>query len=63
MVELYLSALLRKAGEIFDQVKHLLQSRDERKFTPVKGVDGFYHEEVGRAEVVSICPLTLRIHI
>jgi len=28
--------------EVFDQVKHLLQSKDERKFTPVGGVDGVY---------------------
>jgi REP element-mobilizing transposase RayT len=29
-------------GEVFDQVKHLLRSKDERKFTPVGGVDGVY---------------------
>lgn len=28
--------------EIFDQVKHLLSSKDTRKFTPVGGVDGVY---------------------
>ncbi|EFI33082.1 protein of unknown function DUF1568 [Desulfonatronospira thiodismutans ASO3-1] len=28
--------------EVFDQVKHLLKSKDERKFTPVKGVDGVF---------------------
>jgi putative transposase len=28
--------------EVFDQVKHLLGSRDERKFTPVGGVEGLY---------------------
>jgi len=28
--------------EVFDQVKHLLKSKDERKFTPVGGVDGLY---------------------
>ncbi len=29
-------------GEVFDRVKHLLRSKDERRFTPVKGVDGVY---------------------
>ena len=29
-------------GEVFDQVKHLLRSKDERKFTPVGGVEGGY---------------------
>jgi hypothetical protein len=29
-------------GEVFDRVKHLLGSKDERKFTPVSGVDGMY---------------------
>jgi REP element-mobilizing transposase RayT len=29
-------------GEVFDQVKHLLRSKDERKFTPVGGVQGLY---------------------
>ncbi|MBS3779209.1 MAG: hypothetical protein KGY41_02320, partial [Desulfovermiculus sp.] len=29
-------------GEVFDQVKHLLRSKDERKFTPVGGVEGIY---------------------
>lgn len=29
-------------GEVFDKVKHLLDSKDERKFTPVKGVEGVY---------------------
>ena len=28
--------------EVFDQVKHLLKSKDDRKFTPVKGVDGVF---------------------
>jgi len=28
--------------EVFDQVKHLLGSKDERKFTPVGGVEGVY---------------------
>jgi putative transposase len=28
--------------DVFDQVKHLLGSKDERKFTPVSGVDGVY---------------------
>ncbi len=28
--------------EVFDQVKHLLGSKDERKFTSVSGVDGVY---------------------
>jgi REP element-mobilizing transposase RayT len=28
--------------EVFDQVKHCLQSKDERKFTPVAGLDGLY---------------------
>ncbi len=29
-------------GEIFDQFKHLLKSKDERKFKPVGGIDGVY---------------------
>ena len=29
-------------GEVFERVKHLLGSRDERKFTPVSGIDGVY---------------------
>jgi hypothetical protein len=29
-------------SEVFDQVKHLLQSKDERTFTPVDGVEGVY---------------------
>jgi len=29
-------------GEVFDRVKHLLSSKDERRFTPVHGVDGVY---------------------
>ena len=29
-------------SEVFDQVKHLLRSKDERSFTPVGGVDGVY---------------------
>jgi predicted AlkP superfamily phosphohydrolase/phosphomutase len=29
-------------GEVFDQVKHLLQSKDERKFTSVGGIKGVY---------------------
>ena len=29
-------------GEVFDQIKHLLGSKDERTFTPVEGVDGVY---------------------
>jgi REP element-mobilizing transposase RayT len=29
-------------GEVFDRVKHLLGSKDERKFTPVSGGDGMY---------------------
>ena len=29
-------------GEVFDQVKHLLRSKDTRKFTPVGGVEGVY---------------------
>ena len=28
--------------EVFDQVKHLLGSKDERRFTPVGGVEGVY---------------------
>ena len=28
--------------EVFDQVKHLLTSKDERKFTPIGGVEGVY---------------------
>ena len=29
-------------GEVFDRIKHLLGSKDERKFTPVSGVEGVY---------------------
>jgi REP element-mobilizing transposase RayT len=29
-------------GEVFDQVKHLLGSKDERRFKPVSGLDGVY---------------------
>jgi len=29
-------------AEVFDGVKHLLDSKDERRFTPVGGVDGVY---------------------
>ena len=29
-------------SDVFDQVKHLLRSKDERKFTPVGGVEGVY---------------------
>ena len=29
-------------GEVFDQVKSLLGSKDERRFTPVGGVEGLY---------------------
>ncbi|MFP4429238.1 MAG: transposase [Desulfovermiculus sp.] len=29
-------------GEVFDQFKHLLRSKEERKFTPVGGVEGVY---------------------
>ena len=29
-------------AEVFDGVKHLLDSKNERKFTPVGGVDGVY---------------------
>jgi REP element-mobilizing transposase RayT len=29
-------------GEIFDQFKHLLKSKDERKFKPVAGLEGVY---------------------
>jgi hypothetical protein len=29
-------------SEVFDQVKHLLQSKDERKFTSVGGIKGVY---------------------
>jgi REP element-mobilizing transposase RayT len=29
-------------GEVFDQVKHLLGSKDERRFTPVGGMDNVY---------------------
>ena len=28
--------------EVFDRVKHLLGSKDERKFTPVSGIEGMY---------------------
>lgn len=29
-------------GEVFDRIKHLLGSKDERRFTPVSGVAGVY---------------------
>jgi hypothetical protein len=29
-------------GEVFNQVKHLLRSKNERKFTPIGGVEGVY---------------------
>ena len=29
-------------AEVFDGVKHLLNSKDERRFTPVGGMDGVY---------------------
>lgn len=29
-------------GEVFDQIKHLLSSKDERRFTPLSGVKGIY---------------------
>ena len=29
-------------GEVFNQVKHLLRSKDERRFTPIGGVEGVY---------------------
>ena len=29
-------------SEVFDQIKYLLDSKDERKFTPVGGVQGVY---------------------
>jgi|SRR6056297_2604539 len=29
-------------GEVFNQIKHLLRSKDERRFTPVGGVEGIY---------------------
>ena len=29
-------------GEVFDKVKHLLSSKDERRFTPIGGVEGVY---------------------
>ncbi len=29
-------------GEVFDRVKHLLGSKDQRKFTPVSGIEGVY---------------------
>jgi hypothetical protein len=29
-------------SEVFDRVKHLLSSKDERKFTPVGGIEGVY---------------------
>jgi len=28
--------------EVFDRVKHLLGSKDNRRFTPVSGVEGVY---------------------
>jgi putative transposase len=29
-------------GEVFDGVKHLLGSKDERRYTPVGGVEGMF---------------------
>ena len=29
-------------GEVFDRIKHLLASKNERRFTPVDGLDGVY---------------------
>jgi len=29
-------------GEVFDQIKHLLSSKDERRFTPLSGIKGIY---------------------
>ena len=29
-------------GEVFDQVKHMLRSKDERRFKPVEGITGVY---------------------
>ena len=29
-------------GEVFDQVKHMLRSKNERRFKPVEGVGGVY---------------------
>jgi len=29
-------------GEVFDRVKHMLRSKDERRFTPVGGIGGVY---------------------
>jgi len=29
-------------AEVFDEVKHLLASKNERRFTPVGGVEGVY---------------------
>ena len=29
-------------GEVFDQVKHMLRSKDERRFKPVGGIEGVY---------------------
>ena len=29
-------------GEVFNQVKHLLRSKEERRFTPIGGVEGVY---------------------
>jgi len=28
--------------DVFDQIKHLLSSKDERKFTPIGGLEGVY---------------------
>lgn len=30
------------ASDVLDQVKHLLGSKDERRFTPVGGIEGVY---------------------
>ena len=35
-------------GYIFDQVKHMLRSKNERRFKPVGGIDGgvVFHETI-----------------
>ncbi len=42
--------------EVFDQVKHLLGSKDERKFTPVSGVDGVYSMKRLGTGQSGLCP-------
>jgi hypothetical protein len=43
-------------SKVFDQVKSLLGSKDERKFTPVGGVEGgVFHEAAGHMREMLLC--------